>query len=180
MRFRRAVLIATTLSMSSFGVPPANATVFTGVCAMSVAISFHSPVGAVPRSVSYDIGGGPARTVNQVTDGCVVDSDGASFLRSTSASGDGFAQEASCGALVGQGSWEQNWETDPPPMSGNHSITGTWGHWTMVVTSPSLNFTGEMELTVDPLDAAKLSQCTSNGISGIRMIGVMHFQDPVL
>ena len=180
MRLRKAVLIGTTMALLAVGAPQANATIFTGACAMSLAFSFDSPVTAVPHAVSYSVAGGTARMINQVTKGCVVDTSALSPLRSTSASGDGFATAWSCEAVAGLGTWQQSWDPDPAPMSGTHVITGTWGHWTMAVTSSSLNFTGEMELTVDPLDAGKLTQCTSNGITALRMIGVMHFQDPSL
>jgi hypothetical protein len=164
----------------AFASPPAHATVFSGACAVSVNFSFNSPVTATPKSIGYSVALGPARTVTQVTRGCVTDVSPLSPFRSTSGSGSGHAVTWTCEAAVGLGTWEQSWDPDPPPMSGAHSIAGTWGDWTMVVNSSALNFVGEMELTVDPADAAKLAQCATSGISSLSMIGIMHFQDPSL
>ena len=179
-RIRKAVVVALTTSLMSVAVPAAHATIFTGACAVSVTFTFGSPVTTTPKPVDYSVSVGNARTANLRTPGCAVDTSPLSPLRTTDGGGVGSSPAFSCEAGAGLGSWEQSWTPDPPAMSGSHTVSGTWGNWQMVVVSPALNFTGEMDLTVDPADATKIANCAVTGITSLKMIGVMHFQDPSL
>jgi hypothetical protein len=168
------------VSLLAFGAPQAQANVFSGVCAVGLTFQFDRPVTAVPAPVHYDIFAGAPRGVTLANGPCVSDVEPLSPFRNMSASGSGDAVTWSCEAVVGLGSWEQSFNPDPPPMFGSHTITGTWGDWTMVVRNAQLNYTGEIQLTLDPFDAAKSAQCAAGGISTLSMTGVMHFQDPSL
>jgi hypothetical protein len=177
---KKTALLGMVASLLAFGAPQANATIFSGACAIGLTFQFSRPVTAIPSTVSYDVSSSAPAGLTLSNGSCLTDTNPLQPFRPTSASGSGEAVSWSCEAVVGFGSWQQSFNPDPPPMEGVHSIHGTWGNWTMVVRNSALNYTGEMALTVDPFDAAKAAQCASGGISSLRMVGVMHFQDPTL
>jgi hypothetical protein len=185
MSRNRSLVILLAVSLLSVLAPRADATVWTGVCTMSLSFSFDTPIKSTASLTgpNYDVFAGDARDLNPLASGmqgCAVDTSALSPFRSTSASGAGHSILWTCDQTTASGSWEQTWDPDPPSVTGAHTITGTWGQWTMVVNSPSLNFTGVMDLTLDPSFATTLAQCELGGIYNLRMIGVMHFQDPVV
>ena len=185
---RRKLAVVAISSVLFFNFAPARAAIFTGTCVMNLDFEFSTPIrsatsfaAAERRSTSYNIGGFGAADLNPLTDrfeSCVVDNDPLNPFKVTSASGDGNAIAWYCEAAAGSGSWTQDWDPDPGAVVGSHTIAGTWGNWVMVVSDPTLNFTGTINLTVAPSDETKLRDCELNGISNLRMTGVMHFQDP--
>jgi hypothetical protein len=151
---------------------PANASVWTGACVISVTFNFTSPVEAVGTSPDYTLSGSGGL--------CGVSLDVFNPTRTTLIDGGGSSRSWTCGSTVGEGTWDESWNPNPPAVFGNHLITGTWGDWTIVVSNSSLSFAGVAEMTVDPSDAGKLVQCARTGISSLKMIGVLTFQDPAV
>lgn len=183
--FKRMALILLAVSTIALGAPaPANATVFTGSCALNLTFSFHTrvrPASSLQTAVGYDVTATSARDLDPLAAGsqpCVVDTDALNPFRTTDAAGSGNSLAWTCEFASGTGSWNQSWTPDPAPLFGSHTISGPWGDWTLIVNSPSLNFAGVAHLTVDPADATSLAQCETGGISSLRMTGVMYFQDP--
>jgi hypothetical protein len=183
MPLKRALLLPLTVCLLATSAPAAHATIFTGVCVMSLTISFQPALTAQPRSIDYDLDGRSATDLDPLTSGtqgCAVDTGALSPFKSTSAFGTGHSILATCESFAGTGSWYQSWNPDPGAVDAAHSLSGTWGQWTLVTNTASLNYTGEMELVISPFAASKTAQCASGGVSSVDLIGVMHFQDPEL
>lgn len=156
--------------------PPAQASIFSGSCPIQVNFTFESRVSGLP---TLSAPGYSVTISNYSGIPCVVAPDLAQPLRLTSGGGNGSSSIWTCEATLGQGSWSQSWGSGFPAVtSGSHLISGTWGSWTMLVRSSSLNFIGLAELTINPSQASGLVQCEQSGISSLSMIGTMVFQDP--
>lgn len=164
------------------GVPqPAHASLWSGACALDVRFVFSEPIQLSGSNPSYTVTVTPAVDLDPGWSGsqpCVTSLDIDPF-RSTSVGASGTSSLWTCAAVLASGPWDQTWQKqsgdfNPPPVFGSHSITGAWGAWTVLVTSPSLNFTGVLELTLDT--ATPTPACI--GATSVRTTGVMVFQDP--
>ena len=184
MSRRRTLVALLAVSLLSALAPRADATIWTGSCALSLTFTFDQPVRAANwgvRSPSYTVEANDARDLDPLsagTQGCTINASPLDPFRATAAAGNGTATVWTCESTFGSGSWDQSFDPDPASTSGGHVITGTWGDWTMEVNSFALDFAGVINLTIDPSEAAKLATCETSGISSIRMVGTMHFQDP--
>jgi hypothetical protein len=166
--------------------PSASASLWSGTCALDVTFSFSSPVRRLdPLALtrpSYSISVAPAVDLDPLTGGsqpCAVTLSGTNPFRETSVSASGTSTLWTCEATSAGGSWTQGWNGSPPSVNGSHLITGGSDAWTMVVhNGPPPTFAGSMELVIHPDDAGKLAQCELNGVSSLKMTGVMVFQDP--
>ncbi len=179
---------AATLAAVLASAPAAEASLWSGTCAVNVTFTFSSPVRSPDPTTltvtrpSYSISVAPAADLNPLTSAsepCAVTLSGVDPFRETSVSASGTSTLWTCQATRAGGSWTQSWGGSPPAVSGSHAIVGGPDGWTMVVhNSPSLTFVGTMELVVHPGDTAKLAQCALGGITSLTMTGVMVFQDP--
>lgn len=165
-------------------VTPAQGSIWTGSCALVVEFAFGSRVRSASFALTapgYDITVSQAAdldpTTASTTEACATSLNVDPF-RQTSAGGSGSSALWTCESTLGIGSWSQSWTPSLPPVFGSHVVAGTWGAWTMVVTNPSLSFSGVIELTIHPSHALKLKDCATSGIRSITMVGVMVFQDP--
>jgi len=164
----------------------AHASLWGGTCELDVTFTFSSPIRRLdPLALTrpgYSISVAPAVDLDPLTGGsqpCAVTLSGTNPFRETSVSASGTSTLWTCEAANADGSWTQGWNGSPPSVNGSHLITGGPDAWTMVVhNSPSLTFAGTMELVIHPDDAGKLAQCELNGVSSLKMTGVMVFQDP--
>lgn len=167
---------------------PARADIYNGACALRLDFTFSRPIfsNTKPnpnRSVmtyTVDISGAadldPSQTGMQA---CTVTNFPLTLFKRTFGSGSGQAILWNCDVASGFGTWYQDWEPATSAVFGTHTIGGTWGNWAIVVVNESLQFTGTINLTASPSDAAKLAtQCRTTGITSLSMTGVMHFQDP--
>lgn len=135
---------------------------------------------------SYSLTLEPAVDLNPLAAGqqaCAITLDAFEPLRSTSGGGSGVSTLWTCEFALGSGSWNQSWTDSsgahsPPSVSGSHLLTGTWGSWTLVVNTPSLNFVGVAHLTTQAFENLKAPACAGAGVSSLTMIGQMVFQDP--
>ena len=186
MSRKRWLIVLSAVAVLSSLAPNADATVWTGTCALSLTFTFNQPVrsaSAGVRSPSYSIQANDARDLDPLsagTQGCTINASPLDPFRATGAGGEGNSVVWTCESAAGTGSWEQSWDPDPASTSGTHAITGTWGNWVMEVNSFALNFAGVINLSLDPSEATKLSACETTGISSIRMVGIMQFQDPAV
>lgn len=174
--FRRRTVVAASLVLGMLaGQIPAQASVWTGACPVQVDFSFGSKVrsAATLSRPSYSVS-----ISNALGLPCAVSLEVSQPLRTTSGGGNGTSLVWTCESTYASGSWSQQWSPSLPPVSGSHVITGTWGDWTLIATSSSLNYAGVAALTVHPLQAAKLLQCETGGITSLSMLGTMVFQDP--
>jgi hypothetical protein len=191
MPYRKLLLAALVSALFATAAPSANATVFTGTCVLDLQFQFSDAirsarnvigVGHTAQAVTtYDITATSAADMDPTKAGsqaCTMDVTPLDPSRETAAWGSGQALSWTCEATAGTGSWHQDFYPDPASVTGSHAIGGTWGNWVMFVNNQSLNFTGTINLTVAPSDAAKLAQCETTGITDLRMTGVMHLQDP--
>lgn len=186
MSTRKTLVIVLCVLLLAALAPAARAGVFTGTCALNVTFNFDTPVRSITSTqarmaTSYNVNAGDAADLNPLkagSQGCAINASPLDPFRGTSASGGGSAISWTCEAVAASGSWDQQFHPDPDPVSGSHTIAGTWGNWVMFVNNPSLSFTATINLTVAPADAGKLAQCETNGITSLRMTGVMHLQDP--
>jgi hypothetical protein len=183
---RRLSLVVTLLALSMAIVPRAEASLWTGACAVNVRFSFSTPIRTVLTAPNYSV------TVSQVADvdptktgsqGCAVTLDPLNIGRATAVSASGTSTEFSCSAVVASGGWNQQWvdssgSGSPPPMVGSHTVSGTWGNWQLTLVDDNLAVVGVADLTVAASSAADLSQCPLNGLWSLTMTGVLVFQDP--
>ncbi|MGH2754970.1 MAG: hypothetical protein ACRDLB_11115, partial [Actinomycetota bacterium] len=122
---------------------------------------------------------------SQGTQECAISLDALEFSRTTDISASGTSTEFSCSAVVASGSWDQEWRdsggaSSPTPMfGGTHTIDGTWGDWVLTIRDddPAVVI-GVAQLTVDPGGATDFSQCPLVGLTRLRMVGAIVFQDP--
>lgn len=172
---RTATVAVLVFAVLGGAAPAAQGSIWTGTCPVRVDFTFNSRMGSAVwlghPSYSFSVG-------NLLGLPCAVSLDAFQPFRSTNGGGSGSSVIWTCESTLGSGSWNQTWSPSLPPVFGSHVITGTWGAWTMVVTSPSLNFSGVIELTTSPFDAAKLALCETNGMWSLSMWGTMVFQDP--
>jgi hypothetical protein len=192
MSWRKALVITVASTLLGAIAPPASAGVFTGTCVLNFSFEFGTPVRSVtsltaagpsaPEALmTYDVTAYTGADLNPLKAGsqsCAMDVEPLDPFRETAAFGSGDALSWTCEEAAGTGSWHQDFYPDPDSVDGAHVLTGTWDNWVMVVNNPTLSFTGTINLTVAPADVGKLAQCETNGISSLRMIGVMHLQDP--
>lgn len=164
------------------GVPqPAHAALWSGACALDVRFVFSEPIQPTGSNPNYTVTVTPAVDLDTGWPGsqpCLSSLDVDPF-RSTSVVASGSSSLWTCGAVLASGPWDQGWQNQagaftPPAVFGSHSITGAWGAWTVLITSPSLNFTGVIELTLDT--GTPTPACI--GATSVRTTGVMVFQDP--
>lgn len=172
---RGPAVLVLTIALFAATAPSAKAEIWTGSCPVQIDFSFGSRVRSATAlshpSYSFEFS-------NYLGLPCAVTLDVFQPLRSTSGSGSGSSATWTCESTLGTGWWNQDWTPGLPSVAGSHIITGTWGDWSMVVTNPSLSFSGVVQLTVNPTDAAKLVTCESTGIRRLSMVGTMVFQDP--
>lgn len=182
---RTIVVMCAVAALLASAVPPVNAGLYSGTCVLKVTFNFNSPVKTLNTAPGYSVSVSPAADVDPTWSGqqpCAVSLDPLSPARETSVSASGSSSIWACGGVLASGSWDQQWTDEsgsasPSAVFGSHTITGTWGAWTLEVRNSSLSFVGVAELTVDPSDATKASRCPS-GFSSLTMTGVMAFQDP--
>lgn len=164
----------------------AHASLWSGGCALIVTFHFNSPVtpaqlGSV-STPTYWISVEAAQDLDSntaIAEPCVITLAGINLYRRTWVIADGSSTLWTCEATDAGGDWNQGWGVSPPAIFGSHLISGTWGAWNMVFHNhPTLNFVGTMALTVHPDDAGKRVDCQTSGITSLKMIGTMAFQDP--
>lgn len=186
-------LLLSILCLVAALLPPAQAqakanALFTGACAVEVTIEFDSPVSLTGTRPDYDISLEGAVDLDASTAGqqaCALTFDTFDPLRRTAAGGSGDSTLWSCTSAASSGSWTQsfldgNGMQSPDTVFGTHSIFGTWDAWTLEVTTPSLNFVGVAELTLQSVNENEklLNECVLIGVRSLTMVGVMVFQDP--
>lgn len=166
------------------------ATLDGGVCYLNVTVNFSggSMVSATSSlaSPSYTMTVSGAIDLAAGTSGaqaCVYNLGSLEALKSTSvtATPTTAGDLWTCEAALGFGEWTQSWSPSPPALRWglNYTITGTWGHWTMLIIDnnqvPS-TFYSVIELTLrDPTTAAN---CAQFGVDPLHLTGVQVFQDP--
>lgn len=178
---KRFLMAATAAALFASVVPPAQAGLWSGACAVLVTIDFRSPVRAPLDNVAYDL------TLESLTDldltkagmqSCVTTLTGEA-TGGTWAGGSGIASVWSCAGVVAQGTWHQSFDPEGPEgFSGTHALTGGWGAWTLSVANSSLNVLGAGELTLQAVEALKTPSCAAGTLSSVTMIGTLVFQDP--
>lgn len=183
---RKVALVAAIAVMVGGSAQPAQAVAMTGTCQLTLQFNFHSPVqgvGILPwvTAPSYSIWVQPATDMNALTpewEACAVEPDAFDPLRTTSVDAGGWANIWSCEATYAGGTWNQFWsDGGPAGIRGSHLITGGPDGWTMTVQNwPTLNFVGNIQLTVHPSDPFSKTRCELWGTNSITMIGVMEFQ----
>ena len=178
---RRIRSAALALCLVVGGASPARAGLWSGACALRVAITFDTPVRPPVASTSYAIEAIGAVDLDVLTPGlqsCAFTLTGRA-AGATGAIGHGSAIVWSCAETVALGSWHQSFEEEgPPAFSGTHVLTGSWGAWTLHVQTPTLNVLGVGELTLDPSAATKTIGCGVGSIDSVTMAGTLVFQDP--
>lgn len=178
---RRMFGLALALCLVAGGASPARAGLWSGACALRVAITFDTPVRPPVASTSYTIEAIGAVDLDVLTPGlqsCAFTLTG-SPAGATGAIGHGSALVWSCAETVALGSWHQSFEAEgPPAFSGTHVLTGSWGAWTLHVQTPALNVLGVGELTLDPSAATRTVGCGVGSIESVTMVGTLVFQDP--
>jgi hypothetical protein len=183
---RRLGLAAMVMALSMTIVPQANASLWTGACAVNLRFNFSTPVRAFGTAPDYSISVSSVADVDPTktgTQGCAVTLDPLEIGRGTSVSASGSSIEWSCAAAVSSGSWNQQWldssgSSTPPAMFGSHTVTGTWGNWQLTLVDDNLAVVGVADLTVAASDATKIAQCPLIGFTSLSMTGVLVFQDP--
>lgn len=177
----KALGVALALLLVAGVASPARANLWSGACALQVAVTFDSPVRPPVAGPSYEIEASGAADLDVTTSGlqaCAITLGGSTF-GATSATGRGAAVAWSCAETVAFGSWEQFFDAEGPAgFTGSHILTGPWGAWTLHVQNPALNVVGVGELTIHPADAGKTIGCGVGSIQSLRMVGVLVFQDP--
>ena len=168
--------------------PSAQASLWSGTCALTLTFNFSSPVRSpdalnlTVSTPSYSISVAPFTDLNPLTgawEACAISLSGLDPFRETWVSAGGSSTVWTCEATDAGGTWNQSWYPSPPSVFGSHVITGGPDGWTMLVhNSPSLTFVGSIELTVHPDDALQLARCEVSGMTSLRLMGVMVFQDP--
>lgn len=160
---------------------PARADLWTGACTLRVTLYFHAPVRPPLSGPNYDIEASAAADLDLTKPGaqaCATTLTG-TLSSGTAGGGSGTAAAWSCGTTVASGSWQQSFDAEGPAgFFGTHTLTGTWGAWTLEVQSQSLNVVGVGEFTLQAAEALKTPSCVSGSISSVTMIGELVFQDP--
>lgn len=185
---RLGSISAIALAFLALFAPSAQASLWSGSCTVLVTIGFNSGIKATSLTApGYSLTLEPAVDLNPLAAGqqaCAITLDPLEPLRSTSGGGTGSSTLWTCEFALGTGSWNQSWTDSsgapsPPSVFGaSHLITGTWGAWTLVVNSPSLNFVGVAQLTTQAVENLKAPACAGAGVGSLTMIGEMVFQDP--
>jgi hypothetical protein len=180
----RSKILSTALAAALVGgsVTPARANLWTGACALRVTVDFGAPVRPPLASPTYDLDIAGLADLDLTTTGiqpCATTLTGTHPFTGTSVSGSGFAPVWSCAATIGSGSWSQSFDQEgPAPFSGSHTLTGSWGAWTLEIASPTLNVVGVGEFTLQAVEAGKTPQCATGSIDSVTMVGEIVFQDP--
>ncbi|MDQ3952422.1 MAG: hypothetical protein M3279_05590 [Actinomycetota bacterium] len=169
------------LGLVAGGAAPARAELWTGACALRVTLTFHAPVRPPLSGPGYDLEASGAADLDLTKAGiqsCATTLTG-SISSGTSAGGSGRAAAWSCGTTVASGSWSQSFDAEGPGgFVGTHTLTGTWGAWTLEVQNPTLNVVGVGEFTLQAAEALKTTSCATGSLSSVTMIGELVFQDP--
>lgn len=177
--------IASTLAAAVLVVaaaPPARANLWTGVCTLRLTIQFRSPAQAPLDNPTYDLDVAGLADLDPVRSGtqpCAATFSGTPPFTETSVDGTGSASVWSCAAVVGRGSWDQSFGPEGPAgFTGSHTLSGTWGAWTIEVLSPTLNVVGAGHFTLQAVEATKTPQCVAGSIDSLTLVGEVVFQDP--
>jgi hypothetical protein len=180
-------VVAQAVSLLVATAAPGHAALFSGACTLEVTINFDSPVTMTDSNPGYSltISGGTdldsSRAGNQA---CVTSLDFVDPFRRTFGDGVGDSTTWTCTSAFSSGSWDQSWYDErgsgsPPPLTGTHTLIGTWNAWLLEVTSPSLNYVAVGELRVAPEhQGAITSACQKGGIRSLKLVGTLVFQDP--
>jgi hypothetical protein len=178
---RKFLLAAAVGALFASMVPPAQAGLWSGACAVRVTINFRSPVRPPLDNVAYDLtleGLSDLDLTKAGTQSCVTTLTGEA-TGGTYAGGSGVASVWSCAGVVAQGTWHQSFDPEGPQgFSGTHALTGGWGAWTLSVANSSLNVLGAGELTLQAVEALKTPTCATGTLSSVTMVGTLAFQDP--
>ena len=181
-----AVLLASLAVLLAPIAPRADATGFTGgTCVLTVTFSFGAnPVTTTLANHSYSFSFGNGLNGASVKPCAAEGRDLNDLPRSQSGSGNGSGPWSCELVENAQGPATQTWTDstgtlDPPVFDGTATISGTWGAWTMNLTS-GLSFQGVIQLTLNPAFSSETSNCESGGTSMIHMIGLEVFEDPQL
>lgn len=184
---RRFVALGLLVTLfQTFTLPARSEVLWTATCTLTVTFRFNSPVRTTGTAPTYDITVAPALDLDPTWDGtqpCVSTFSGTEPGRTTSVTASSTNTTLwTCGAVVSRGNWSQSWRDrhgvlDPPPQTGSHFITGTWGAWTMELENLGLSLVGAIALTVHPDDAGKLASC-QGGFTSLKMVGQQIVQDP--
>ncbi|MGH2684830.1 MAG: hypothetical protein ACRDJP_05110 [Actinomycetota bacterium] len=169
---RRLLVVATTSIALLAPASPADAAIWSGACALDVTFTFQSPVRSGAIALSH-----PGYNLS-ASGQCAITLDIGNPLRTTAVIGSGTSDAWTCEAALGSGTWNQDFDPDPPDVLGSHRLDGVWDAWTLVVQDPGLTFLGVAELVVDPSQPDALVRCLTGGLTSLRTTGVMVFQDP--
>lgn len=182
MRLKTLLTALVAVALVAGGVTPARANLWTVTCSLRITLAFRSPVRPPLANPTYDldVAGLADLDIGRVgTQPCASTLTGTQPLIGTGVWGSGFAPVWSCGLSLGSGSWNQSFDSEGPAgFSASHTITGSWGAWTVEVLSPSLNVVGVGEFTLQAVEALKTPQCASGVLDSVTMVGQMVFQDP--
>ncbi|HEX2196814.1 MAG TPA: hypothetical protein VHJ76_07795 [Actinomycetota bacterium] len=161
--------------------PPARAALWTGACALRVTLHFRSPVRPPISGPNYDIEATGAADVDLTKSGiqpCTTTLT-SSPTTGTGAGGSGSAIAWSCAATVATGSWFQTFDAEGPDgFIADHTLTGSWGAWTLHVQTPTPNVVGVGEFTLQAAEATKTPSCATGVLNSVTMVGTLVFQDP--
>jgi hypothetical protein len=167
-----------------------GATLWVGSCNIDLTLHFDTPVRGNGTAPTYSIQLTPS-LVDYAPDAvtgwpgnqnCLVEPlDPTQPQRESFGIGSGSSTiwtcaTASSGGAFQQDFYDRNKSLEPPSVSGQHFIAGTWGDWTFTLTGT--NFIGVAHLTTAPFENLKFLDCAKDGFSSLTMTGVMEFSDP--
>lgn len=166
---------------------PSHASLFTGACTIEVILNFDSPVRATDTFPDYTLtiqGGTDLDSGRAGNQACITSLDFVDPLRRTFGEGVGDSTTWTCSSTFSSGTWYQTWQDQqgqfsPPPLTGSHTLIGSWNAWVLEVVSPSLNYVGVGHLRVAPEHQGAISNgCLGRGIDSLKLVGNLVFQDP--